>query len=184
MLCLTSFLDYCRLYKYDKGAPRRYADRSSIVAIGVRYGSEMKDLYLGQLAVMNMPHYARRQLQPDEDTDFNYFRCLLGFLSYLASLHFGDDGTVRIGSGGHYAAASSFLCGLPDVPVGPIFASRLRALEYIEELARLDMQYRSISTDRQQTALQRIRASYYLACGVCAPADRALWNAVPSGSIK
>ena len=144
----------------------------------------MKDLYLGQLAVMNMPHYARHQLQADDETDFNYVRCLLGFLSYLASLHFGDDGTIRIGLGGHYAAASSFLCGLPTVPVGPIFASRLRALEYIEELALLDMQYRSIRQDRQQSALQRIRASYYLAFSVCAPADRALWNAVPSGSIK
>ena len=38
--------------------------------------------------------------------------------------------------------------------------------------------------DRIKSSLQRIRASYYLATGVSAPEDRALWDKAPSGTIK
>ena len=45
------------------------------------------------------------------------------------------------------------------------------------------MQYRSMKTDRIQSSLQRIRASYYLAYGVDLSADRSLWDREACGTI-
>ena len=186
-LLRCSFLEYARIYKVKDGQLVEFEEMGKpTIAIGVRYGAPMKDVFLGQLAVMTMPHYSREQLQSADtgDTGFRYVRCLLGFLKYLASLVFCEDGTIRFGSGDYYASAKSFLAALPVYSPGPIFASRPDALRYIEHLACLDMTYRSLKHDRIQSALLRIRASYYLATGVSAPSDRDLWNKAASGTIR
>ena len=92
---------------------------------------------------------------------------------------------MRLGSDGHYAAATDYLASLPEAPVGqPIISSRVHARNYIEELACLDMEYRSMSHDRMHSALQRLRASYYLATGVAAPDERALGDRTATGTIS
>ena len=68
------------------------------ISVGVRYGSEMRDHFIGQLASMHMPHSSREQLYPDSGTDiaFLYVRCLLGFLNYPLQLALNDGGSIRI----------------------------------------------------------------------------------------
>ena len=100
-LCRSSFLEYCRLYKVEGGRLKPFSKKGKdTISIGVRYSSEMRDHFIGQLASMYMPHSRRGQLHPDSatDTDFPYVRCLLGFLNYLLQLTLNDDGTIRIGS--------------------------------------------------------------------------------------
>mgnify|MGYP003326488424 CR=1 FL=1 len=110
-LLRISFLEYARIYKVEGGELKSYSSRGKgTIAIGVRYASEMKDHFIGQLSVMHMPHYSREQLQlsGDVDCDFLYVRCILGLLHYLVELTYNDDGTIRLGTSGHYASAKSF----------------------------------------------------------------------------
>ena len=70
-----SFLDFCRCNHIVHGKlKQRLRLDSSVVSIGVRYGSEMRDTFVGQLASMNMPHCTREQLQGagDESSGFDY----------------------------------------------------------------------------------------------------------------
>ena len=62
-LLKVSFLEYCRIYQVDRGMLKPFASRGKdTIAIGVRFASEMKDHFIGQLGVMYMPHYTREQL--------------------------------------------------------------------------------------------------------------------------
>ena len=111
-----SFLEYCRLYKVEGRKLKPFsAMGKDTISIGVRYGSEMRDHFIGQLASMHMPHSRREQLHPDAgtDDDFPYVRCLLGFLSYLLQLTLNADGTIRLGSSDHYANPGSYFVPLP-----------------------------------------------------------------------
>ena len=127
-----SFLDFCRAYHLVKG---RLTARKNLsthsVAIGVRYCSEMRDHFVGQLASMHMPHGTREQLQGDIDSDdFAYVRCLMGWIAYLMSLSWNSDGTVRLGSTAFYASPTVYLVPLPAFDSGShIFNTRLDAQE-------------------------------------------------------
>ena len=84
-----SFLDFCRCYHIVNGQlKQRLRLDTSVVSIGVRYGSEMRDTFVGQLASMNMPHCTREQLQGagDDSCGFDYVQCIIGFISYLNDL--------------------------------------------------------------------------------------------------
>ena len=181
------FLDYCRAFHFvnNKLTARRRLD-VHLVAIGVRYCSEMRDNFVGQMAAMHMPHGTREHLQgcSDGSTQFDYVRCLIGWIDYLMSLAWNPDGTVRLGSTGFYASPAVYLEPLPPFSSGAsIFTARLDAQEYIERLVRVDLEYRSIKEDRVQSSLQRIRATFYLAYGVCDSVTRNLWNQCPSSAI-
>ena len=162
-------------------------DHLSVVqAIGVWHCSDMRDNFVSQMASMHMPHGAREQLQGDSShaCQFDHVRCLIGWITYLMQLTCGADDTILIGTTGFYAPASAYLSPLPPGVCGSsIFSTRLDAQEYIERLIRLDMEYRSIKTDRIQSSLHRIRATFYLAYGVVRSADRLLWNLSPSCTI-
>ena len=83
-----SFLEYSRLYKFEGGRLKPFAAMGKdTISIGVRYCSELKDNYIGQLASTNMPHSSREQLQGTGETEFAYVRCLLGFINYLMLLN-------------------------------------------------------------------------------------------------
>ena len=58
------------------------------ISIGVRYSSEMRDHFIGQLASMHMPHSRREHLYPEagSSTDFPDVRCLLGFCTIYCIL--------------------------------------------------------------------------------------------------
>ena len=59
-LCRSSFLELCRLYKVESGRLKPFSKRGKdTISIGVRYGSEMRDQFIGQLASMHMPHSRR-----------------------------------------------------------------------------------------------------------------------------
>ena len=188
VLCRSSFLDYCRLYKVEGGQLKPFSERGKdTISIGVRYSSEMRDHFIGQLASMHMPHGVREQLYPDSDTDtdFPYVRCLLGFLKYLLQLRLNADGTIRIGSSDYYATQASYPLPLP-IRSGctAIFRTRADALDYIDEVLFRELTIRSMLQDRTESARCRLQASYCLATGVVAPDDRALWNRTASGTIK
>ena len=186
-LCRTSFLEYCRLYKVQGGQLKPFSKRGKdTISIGVRYGSEMRDHFIGQLASMHMPHGSREQLYPDSDTtDVPYVRCLLGCLKYLLQLALNADVTIRIGTSQHYATHASFPLRLPIRPgCTEIFRTRVDALDYIDDLLCHELIVRSMLQDRTASARYRLRASYLLATGVVAPDDRALWNKAASGTIK
>ena len=185
-----SFLEYCRIYKVVGGQLKSFSSKQgkATISIGVRYSSEMRDHFIGQLASMLMPHCSREQLYPEEsgtECSFPYVRCLLGLLSYLLSLSLNDDGTIRIGNTDKYAAQSSFLVPLPIRDgLTSIFSSRAHALDYIDDLLFSELTVRSMPRDRISSAQYRLLASYLLATEVVAPADRALWNRGASGTIK
>ena len=74
-LSRLSFLEFARLYKVSGGQPKPYASMGKdTISIGIRYGSEMRDHFIGQLATMHMPHSNREQLHPADDgeCDFPY----------------------------------------------------------------------------------------------------------------
>ena len=76
-----SFLEYSRLYKFEGGRLKPFSTMGKdTISIGVRFASEMKDLFIGQLGVMHLPHSARDQLQadPGDTDDFLYVRCIFG----------------------------------------------------------------------------------------------------------
>ena len=186
-ICRKPFLDYCRLYKSEGGKLKPYGKSNKRICIGVRYASEMRDQFVGQLACMHMPHSCREQLFPDStsDCDFQYVRCLLGFINYLLQLTLNADGTIGIGSGDYYASPTSFFVSLPiQDGCTEIFRTRDDAYDYIERLLLDELTVRSLPQARTKTAQFRLRASYYLAFGIVAPTDRAVWNKVASGSIK
>ena len=61
-----SFLEYNRLYHFNHRTKRidsRHPRGKETIAIGIRYAHELKDQFVGQVAVMLMPHTARIQLQ-------------------------------------------------------------------------------------------------------------------------
>ena len=188
VLCRGSFLEYCRLYKVESRKLKPFSRMGrDTISIGVRYGSEMRDHFIGQLASMHMPHSCRDQLYPaaGSDGDFLYVRCLLGFLNYPLQLTVNADGTIRIGSSDYYANHGSYFAPLPIGPAGStIFGSRADALGYIEQLLVAELTVRSLLLSRVDTAKTRLRASYVLATGTVAPGDRALWNKTASGTIK
>ena len=95
-----------------------------------------------------------------------------------------DDSTVMLGDSGFSASAAAYLVPLPTGSSGSrIFRKRFDALLYIERLAYADMECRSIKPDRIQSSCQRIRASFYLAYGICLSEHRELWKRFPSGTI-
>ena len=100
------------------------------------------------------------------------------------SLAWMDDSTILLGDSGLSSSSAAYLMPLPAGSSGsPVFRKRFDALLYIERLAYADMECRSIKPDRIQSSCQRIRASFYLAYGVCLSDDRELWKRFPSGTI-
>ena len=113
-----------------------------------------------------------------------YVQCIIGFISYLMSLAWTDESTIMLGDSENFASSAAYLMPLPAGSSGsPVFRKRFDALLYIERLAYADMECRSIKPDRIQSSCQRIRASFYLAYGVCLSDDRELWKRFPSGTI-
>ena len=93
-----------------------------------------------------------------------YVQCIIGFISYLVSLSWIDDSTVRLGESECSASSAAYLVALPTGSSGScIFRNRFEALLYLERLAYADMECRSIKPDRIQSSCQRTRASFYLA---------------------
>ena len=111
-LSRDSFLAFCRANQLVNGLskPWLHLDKTP-VAIGIRYGSEMRDMFVGQLATMHMPHATREQLQGigEEVSGFDYVQCLIGFVAYLMSLAYNGDGTVRLGSTEFYAPVAAYM---------------------------------------------------------------------------
>ena len=90
-----SFFQFARVWQMD--AAGRLTKRSSqcITAVGVRYRFELNDLFVGEFALMIMPHSTEDCFLAEDKAVLMYTDHYVGVLKFLMLLAGTEDGNVE-----------------------------------------------------------------------------------------
>ena len=155
-MATMSFLQFARVWQMDAAGKLTKRSSQCITAVGVRYRFELNDLFVGEFALMIMPHSTEDCFLAEDKAVLMYTDHYVGVLKFLMLLAGTEDGNVE---GVRKYAASAFSTRLPaGQPGEKIFQSELQAHEYLKHCMVKDLEMRSIGNGRRRSFALRFEA--------------------------